>query len=38
MKEYIEKLNLDGVKHKNLDWNKVYTEECNGVKIYKLVH
>lgn len=36
MKEYIEKLNLDGVKHQNLDWNKVYTEECNGNKIVRV--
>lgn len=36
MKEIIEKLNLENNPHKNLDWSKVYIEECNGNKIVRV--
>lgn len=36
MKEFIEKLNLNNTKHTLLDWNKTYTEECNGNKIVRV--
>jgi hypothetical protein len=36
MLETIKNLNLEGNPHKNLDWSKVYTEECNGNKIVRV--